>query len=196
MKRSLRRQVSNWAWISAVGAVGLVIAGLVSLNRPLPEYLVAESTIRPGERVGLEMFEVQRLDLGNLRGNYLTPHSAPERFFVTELILAGELIPTRSLSHVGSHNLTTLVLNPSLPVSQDIKAGSWVQIWRSVPSPDGFVSELLVARSQVLSIAEDDSLISEKESLAEVLVTPEQASILLQTIASDLEVYLLISSMD
>jgi hypothetical protein len=173
-----------------------VIAGVLALNRPLPEYLVAESALRPGEQVGLERFEVQRLDLGSLRGNYLTPQTAPERFFVTELILAGELIPTRRVSDLGSQNSTTLVLNPSLPVSQEIKPGSWVQIWRTVPSPEGFVSELLVARSQVLTISQDDSLISDKESLAEVLVTEEEASILLQTIASDLHVYLLLSTLD
>lgn len=196
MTRSLRRRVSNWALISAVGAVGLVIAGMLALNRPLPEYLVAKSALRPGEQVSLERFEVQRLDLGSLKGNYLTPQTAPERFFVTELILAGELIPTRRVSDLGFQNSTTLVLNPSLPVSQEIKPGSWVQIWRTVPSPEGFVSELLVARSQVLTISQDDSLISDNESLAEVLVTEEEASILLQTIASDLHVYLLLSSLD
>lgn len=194
MARSLRRRVSNWAVISAVGAVGLVIAGVLALNRPLPEYLVAASVLRPGERVGLERFEVHHLDLGSLKGNYLTPRNAPEKFFVTELVLAGELIPTRGVSEMGSQNLTPLVLNPSLPISHEINAGSWVEIWRTVPSPEGFVSELLVARSQVLLISEDDSLISDKASLVEVLITPEEASILLQTIASDLDLYLLLST--
>jgi hypothetical protein len=194
MDKILRKRVSKWTWLLAFGAAGLVIAGVVALNRPLPEYLVAKENILPGEQVTLEMFEVRRLSLGELSPRYLSPSDVPQNFALVEMALKGELVATRNLSRIKSENLTTIVVSPSLPVSQNVEPGSWVQVWRTVPSANGLISELIIARSQVVEISKSEQFIPEKSSLVELLLSREQAAVVLQTIASELNLYVLLDA--
>jgi len=193
MNKVLRKRISNLALIIVTIATGLVIAGVIALNRPLPEYLVAKAPLIPGEEIGIDNFEFQRLDLGIAGNLYLTSGSAPEIFYLNELVLEGELVPTRKILELRPEGYTTIVLSPAIPVSQKISAGSWVQIWRTIPTADSFLGELLVTRSQVVEVTEDSSLISDHGTLVEVLVSQEQAGLLLQSLSSDLNVYLLIA---
>jgi hypothetical protein len=193
MNKVLRKRISNVALIIVTIATGLVIAGAIALNRPLPEYLVAKAPLIPGEAIGLDNFELQHLDLGVASNLYLTSRNAPERFYLNELVMEGELVPTRKVLERSSEGYTTIVLNPAIPISQKISAGSWVQIWRTVPTADNFLGELLVTRSQVLAVTEDSSLISDHGTLVEVLVTQEQAGLLLQGLSSELDIYLLLA---
>jgi hypothetical protein len=192
MNKVLRKRISNVALIIVTIATGLVIAGAIALNRPLPEYLVAKATLIPGEAIGLENFELQHLDLGVASNLYLTSRNAPELFYLNELLLAGELVPTSKVLELSPEGHTTIVLNPAIPISQKISAGSWVQIWRTIPTADNFLGELLVTRSQVIAVTEDSSLISDHGTLVEVLVTQEQAGLLLQGLSSGLDIYLLL----
>jgi hypothetical protein len=107
--------------------------------------------------------------------------------------MEGELVPTRKVLERSSEGYTTIVLNPAIPISQKISAGSWVQIWRTVPTADNFLGELLVTRSRVIAVTEDSSLISDHGTFVEVLVTQEQAGLLLQGLSSDLDIYLLLA---
>ncbi|MEY4328069.1 MAG: hypothetical protein RIR71_739 [Actinomycetota bacterium] len=194
MSKVFRRRISSWTVLAMTAAICLVIAGVFALNRPLPEYLVAKANLLPGEHLDKESFQLQRLDLSNLGGSYLQPADFREDFVVSELILSGELIPKKSLSTKRLQDFTTLVLESSLPVSELVKPGSWVQIWRTASSSIGFSGELLIERCQVQSVIQDESFGSEKRAWVEVLVSQEQASILLGTIAAELDIYLLVAS--
>lgn len=193
MNKVLRKRISNLALIIVTVSTGLVIAGAIALNRPLPEYLVAKESLIPGEKIGTDNFELQRLDLGIAGNFYLTSGSAPEIFYLNELVMEGELVPTRKVLELRPEGYTTIVLSPTIPVSQKISPGSWVQIWRTIPTADNFLGELLVARSQVVEVTEDSSLMSDHGTLVEVLVSQEQAGLLLQSLSSDFDVYLLIA---
>ncbi len=193
MNKSLRKRISNLTLIVLLVATGLVAAGVITLSRPLPEYLVAKSVLIPGERIGIDDFELQGLDLGEASGLYLTSQDAPNSFYLDGVALEGELILKRAVKSYPARGFTTVVLKPSLPISQQISAGSWVQIWRTSSSAEGFVGELLVMRSQVVTVTEDSKFISEPGSLVEVMVTPQQAALILQTLAADLEIYLLVT---
>jgi hypothetical protein len=193
MNKVLRRRFSFLTLVILIVALSLVISGALALSRPLPEYLVAKEALIPGQRVTMENFELQGLNLGAAEGKYLSYGSAPETFYLSELTLKGELIPERNVRDKSTKGMTSVVLKPSLPVSQKVIEGSWVQIWRTAPSAQGFIGELLVARSQVLAVTEDQSFISEEGSRVEVLVSQQQAALLLQTLASEFDVYLLVS---
>lgn len=182
MSRTLQKRVSGWMVLTLVGAVGLVIVGAFALTKPLPEYLIAKGTVLPGEELRPEAFEPRRMDLGSLSGMYLKPDDLQEDLVVSEVILSGELIPKRMLvGGVQSH--TSIVLRPSLPVSSQIEPGSWVQIWRTVSTPDGFIGEQLIPFSQVISISDGGSLISDQSAEVEVSISQEQAGILLPAIS-------------
>ncbi len=193
MNKVLRRRFSYFTVVILTIALSLVIAGALALSRPLPEYLVAKEALIPGQRVSIENFELKNLNLGASEGTYLRFGSAPESFYLSELALEGELIPTRIVLDKLSNGMTTVVLQPSLPVSQKVTSGSWVQIWRTKPSSQGFMGELLVTRSQVLAVTKDQSFISAEGAMVEVIVSQQQAALLLETLASDFDVYLLVS---
>lgn len=193
MSRTLQKRVSGWMVLTLVGAVGLVIVGAFALTKPLPEYLIAKGTVLPGEELRPEAFEPRRMDLGSLSGMYLKPEDLQEDLVFSEVILSGELIPKRMLvGGVQSH--TSIVLRPSLPVSSQIEPGSWVQIWRTVSTPDGFIGEQLIPFSQVISISDDGSLISDQSAEVEVSISQEQAGILLPAISSENAIFLLLAN--
>ena len=193
MSRTLQKRVSGWMVLTLVGAVGLVIVGAYALTKPLPEYLIAKGTVLPGEELQPEAFEPRRMDLGSLSGMYLKPEDLQEDLVFSEVILSGELIPKRMLvGGVQSH--TSIVLRPSLPVSSQIEPGSWVQIWRTVSTPDGFIGEQLIPFSQVISISDDGSLISDQSAEVEVSISQEQAGILLPAISSENAIFLLLAN--
>jgi hypothetical protein len=193
MSRTLQKRVSGWMVLTLVGAVGLVIVGAFALTKPLPEYLIAKGTVLPGEELRSEAFEPRRVELGSLSGMYLKPEDLQEDLVFSEVILSGELIPKRMLvGGVQSH--TSIVLRPSLPVSSQIEPGSWVQIWRTVSTPDGFIGEQLIPFSQVISISDDGSLISDQSAEVEVSISQEQAGILLPAISSENAIFLLLAN--
>ncbi len=193
MNKVLRRRFSYLTMVILSIALSLLIAGALALSRPLPEYLVAKETLIPGQRVSMENFDLQSLNLGPSEGTYLRFGGAPDPFYVSEMVLEGELIPTRIVLNDLTKGRTTVVLHPSLPVSQKVIAGSWVQIWRTKPSAQGFIGELLVPRSQVLAVTKDQSFVSADASTVEVLVSQQQAALILETLASEFDVYLLVS---
>ncbi len=193
MNKTLRKRISSLTLVLLTVAVGMVVAGFITLNRPLPEYLVAKSTLIPGERLGIESFEVKSLDLGSVGDTYLKVQNAPASFYLDEMLMEGELVPNQKVLMAPSLGLTTIVLSPSIPVSQKVAAGTWVQIWRTSPGAQGYLGELLVTRSQVVEVIQDSSFISEPGSSVEVLVSQSQAALLLETLASELNVYVLVA---
>jgi hypothetical protein len=193
MNKILRKRISNLTLLLIVAATGLLIAGAVALNRPLPEYLVAKASLIPGEKIGIESFELQRLNLGIASNRYLSASNAPDSFYLSEMVMEGELVATRKVQHLGPEGFTTIVLNPSMPLSQKVSAGTWVQIWRTIPAVDNFLGELLVTRSQVVAVTQDDAIASDRGEFVEVLVSQQQSALLLQTISAEFDVYILVA---
>lgn len=194
MKKILRKRVSTWSLLSAFALIGLLTAGMFALSKPLPEYLVAKSNLAPGSWISPREFETRKLDLGEAGPRYLTLNSLGKGFYLNEFVAQGELVLLRHLTDSKTQGLTTLVVLPSLAVSPSIRPGSWVQIWRTVDGPSGFVSERLVERCQVVAILDDDSLVSDAGSHVEVSVSEQESALILQTISAEQNLYLLVTS--
>lgn len=194
MKKILRKRTSFWGVLTITVAVAMVAAGLLAMNKPLPEYLVAKAALTAGNELVLEDLEVNRLDLGPIGAKYLDLKNFKEGLVVNELVLEGELLPLRNLSAEYTNGLTTIVLSPKSPVSKDIEPGSWVQVWRTVPSPTGFTSELLVERTQVIHSTTKDSVIGDVENHIEVFVSQGEAALLMNSMTSDFDIFLLTTS--
>ena len=82
----------------------MAAAVLFGLNRPLPTYLVAASTLQPGAVLSESDFELVELDLGPISANYA--QAVPQGQTVVNLIRAGELVPTISLREYSPAGLT------------------------------------------------------------------------------------------
>jgi hypothetical protein len=193
MKKVLRKRISTWSLLTIVAAVGLVIAAALALNKPIPEYLVATVDLKPGQKISITQLAARSINLGEVGAEYLTLRDFDERYIATDLISRGELLPIRKLSTTQSPGRTTVVLMPALEISPSIAPGSWVQIWRTIESSEGFLSERLVDRSQVVSLVQGDSLVSSSVSQIEVDVSVEQSAIILQTMSAEQDIYVLVT---
>jgi multidrug efflux pump subunit AcrA (membrane-fusion protein) len=193
MKKVLRRRISTWSLLTIVAVAGLVIAAALALNKPLPEYLVAKVDFRPGEKISKAQLESLPINLGEAGSAYLNLRDFDEGYVVTDFVSKGELLPIRQLSMTQSPDWTTVVLEPSLEISPSIGPGSWVQIWRTIENSEGFLSERLVERSQVISMRQGESLVSSSVSQIEVKVSEEQSAIILQTLSAEQDIYVLVT---
>jgi Flp pilus assembly protein CpaB len=193
MKKVLRRRISTWSLLTIVAALGLVVAAALALNKPLPEYLVAKVDLQPGQKISTTQLEARAINLGEAGSAYLTLRDFDEGYVATDFVSKGELLLIRQLSMTQSTDWTTVVLEPSLEISPSIAPGSWVQIWRTIESSEGFLSERLVDRSQVVSIRQGDSLVSSSGSQIEVKVSEEQSAIILQTMSAEQDIYVLVT---
>jgi len=193
MKKVLRKRISTGSLLTIVAAVGLVISAVLALNKPLPEYLVAKVDLLPGHKISITQLEARPINLGETGSAYLTFRDFDEGYVATDFVSRGELLLVRKLSTTESPGWTTVVLIPSLEISPGIAPGSWVQIWRTIESPEGFLSERLVDRSQVVSLRQGDSLVSSSESQIEVKVSEEQSAIILQTMSAEQDIFVLVT---
>jgi hypothetical protein len=193
MKKILHKRISTWSLLSIVAAAGLIVAAALAFNKPTPEYLVARSDLHPGQKISITQLSARPINLGDAGAAYLTVSDFNEGYVVTDFVSRGELLPRRQLSLTQSPGRTTVVLTPSLEVSPSIEPGSWVQIWRTIESSEGFLSERLVDRSQVVSLRQGDSLVSSSESQIEVAVSEEQSAIILQTMSAEQDIFVLVT---
>jgi hypothetical protein len=193
MKKVLRKRISTWSLITIVAAAGLVTAAVFALNKPLPEYLVAKVDLQPGQKISITQLAARPINLGEAGSAYLSLRDFDGGYVTTDFISSGELLPLRQLSTTQSAGRTTVVLVPSLEISPSIEPGSWVQIWRTIESSEGFLSERLVDRSQVVSLRQGDSLVSSSETQIEVDVSEEQSAIILQTMSAEQDIYVLVT---
>ena len=193
MKKVLRKRISSWSLLSIVAAAGLIVAAALALNKPIPEYLVARSDLQPGQKISITQLSARPINLGETGSAYLTFSDFNKGYVATDFISRGELLPRRQLSLTQSPGMTTIVLTPSLEVSPSIEPGSWVQIWRTIESSEGFLSERLVDRSQVVSLRQGESLVSSSETQIEVSVSEEQSAIILQTMSAEQDIFVLVT---
>ena len=193
MKKVMHKRISSWSLLSIVAAAGLIVAAALALNKPIPEYLVARSDLQPGQKISITQLSARPINLGETGSAYLTFSDFNEGYVATDFISRGELLPRRQLSLTQSPRMTTIVLTPSLEVSPSIEPGSWVQIWRTIESSEGFLSERLVDRSQVVSLRQGESLVSSSESQIEVSVSEEQSAIILQTMSAEQDIFVLVT---
>jgi hypothetical protein len=193
MKRVLRKRVSTWSVISIAAVIGVSFAAAFGLNRPVPEFLIAKEDLEPGQKISISQLAARPISLGESEVAYWKLQEYEEGHVATDFIAKGELLPLRQLSLTHLSGMTTIVLLPALEISPSIVPGSWVQIWRTIEGPQGFLSERVVERSQVVSVIADGSLVSGNKSQVEVAVTEEQSGIIIQSMSAKQDIFVLVT---
>jgi len=98
----IRKSISPWTvaiFILSLAALAVIV---ITLNKPLPTYLVAKRALVPGEQLTAQDVDFLNLDLGPLESNYL--REIPADLAVRSAVPAGELIPVSRLGTQLSEN--------------------------------------------------------------------------------------------
>lgn len=185
----IRRRPRPWVFIAGFMAIAMAAAVLVGLNRPLPTYLVAASTLQPGSVLSESDFELVELDLGPIAANYA--QAVPQGQTVVNLIRAGELVPTISLREYSPAGLTSIRFMPASRPARETIVGSHVAVWQVVEVEEVPTSQLLVARSLVVAVDEAEGLFADNTPELELQLYAEQATLVMAALAADYPLFAL-----
>jgi hypothetical protein len=191
LAKVLRRKIPNWLWLLLFTSAGLAVMAYLSFNKPLPEYLVASSNLRPGQAIERASTSKIALDLGDLASLYLESSRASSGLEVTDFVGAGELIPLTKTRNVQVSLQTVIRLTPSIAVPSATTPGSWVAIWRVVENDDHFESQQLIGRAKVLEVLAPEGLFADQVAQVELMVDKEMAALIIETISAEFDIYLL-----
>lgn len=170
----------------AIASVGIAV---ISLNKPLPTYLVAKRDLVPGQSIQTTDLDMVELDLGSLAALYAK--EIPAGTALTSAVPKGELIPVSRFGRELAENQTAIRLVPSIKPSAAVVLGSFVSIWQVVEVEGLFQPEQLVARAEVASVEFGEGLFAEDVPEIEILLSKEQAMLLITALAADFDVFVL-----
>lgn len=185
----IRKRVSAWTLAILMLALVAAAAVVVTMNKPLPTYLVAKRDLIPGEQISDQNVEYFALDLGELNDTYLT--EIPIGQAVRSAIPAGELIPISRLGTLFAENQTAIRLLPATKPAASVMAGSLVSVWQVVEVEGIFEPQQLVANAEVAAIEYGEGLFSEEIPEIELLLGKEQAMLVITALAADFDVFVL-----
>ncbi len=191
MAKVFRRAVPRWFLLTLFFGVGLVGVGYFALNRPLPSYLIASSNLSAGQTVLISDFETAALELGEASKAYVTLENFEPGMQLIDSIPAGELLPKSRLTPQLDPNLTTLRVTPSLPVSLAVVPGSYVGVWQSFEIEGEITTLQLVERAKVTQVIAPDGLFANDTAEVELLLDVDSATLLMDAITAEYEIYLL-----
>ena len=168
----------------------LVLVAVAGLNRPLPTYLIAASNLAPGTQLRSESLVIGALDLGSIAQNYVTTDELEDSYLVLP-VAAGELIPKRALGQGLGQNQTSIRIVPNLKPASQIVAGARAAIWQVVEVEEAYESQLLVPSALVSDLVYGEGLFAGEIPEVELLITREQATLVLQALTKEAAIYLL-----
>lgn len=190
MAKRLRARPSNTVILIIGSFLILVLVAIAGLNRPLPSYLIAASNLAPGADLTPTQVRIESLDLGSIADKYVTA----EELSGAQLVLPvpeGELIPRRALGQALDSNQTSIRLVPKLQPASQITSGSTVAIWQVVEIEDGYESQLLVPSALVSQLHYGDGLFAGELPEVELLLTSDQALLVMQAITAESAIFIL-----
>ena len=189
MSMRIRKSISPWTvaiFILSLAALAVIV---ITLNKPLPTYLVAKRALVPGEQLTAQDVDFLNLDLGPLEGNYL--REIPADLAVRSAVPAGELIPVSRLGTQLSENQTAIRILPATKPASSVVAGTLVSVWQVVEVEGQFQPQQLVATAEVAAVQYGEGLFSEEIPEVELLVGREQAMLVITALAADFDVFVL-----
>ncbi len=189
MSMRIRKSISPWTvaiFILSLAALAVIV---ITLNKPLPTYLVAKRALVPGEQLTAQDVDFLNLDLGPLESNYL--REIPADLAVRSAVPAGELIPVSRLGTQLSENQTAIRILPATKPASSVVAGTLVSVWQVVEVEGQFQPQQLVATAEVAAVQYGEGLFSEEIPEVELLVGKEQAMLVITALAADFDVFVL-----
>ena len=185
----IRKSISPWTVAIFILSLAALVVIVITLNKPLPTYLVAKRALVPGEQLTAQDVDFLNLDLGPLESNYL--REIPADLAVRSAVPAGELIPVSRLGTQLSENQTAIRILPATKPASSVVAGTLVSGWQVVEVEGQFQPQQLVATAEVAAVQYGEGLFSEEIPEVELLVGREQAMLVITALAADFDVFVL-----
>lgn len=176
LSRSRRAFWGDVRFLVGIALVALSIAGvwlIVAAADDASPVLRAHRTITQGEVLSSDDFQAVEAGLGVLSDDYLAPEDLEPGQVAARTITEGELVPRAALTTAGRIRTTTVVIESSIGVPEDVQAGSVVEVWSAPPLDDGRafdVPRILVADAVVRDVLQPDGVLADTGTGLEVVI--------------------------
>lgn len=167
-----------WADARFLIGIALVVASVVgvwfvvsSAARTTP-VLQADRTIVQGEPLTSADFQVIEVGLGQLTDDYLAPQDLQSGQVAARTLSVGELVPVSAVGDADDDRTTTVVVDSTTGIPDDVTAGTVVELWHAPPLDDRSFDtpRILVADVIVAAVVESDGVLSAGRTTVEVVI--------------------------
>lgn len=135
--------------------------------------LQATHTIVRGEALTSDDFQVVEVGLGLLAADYLGPGDLKADQIATRTLAKGEIVPAAALTDAERSRSTTVVIDSSTGIPEDVQAGTVVELWHAPPIDDGRshdIPRILVPEAVVRDVLEPEGVLADSGTRLEVVI--------------------------
>ncbi|WP_350352636.1 SAF domain-containing protein [Microbacterium sp. A8/3-1] len=168
-----------WGDVRFLIGIALVIVSItgvwliVSASDDAAPVLQANRTITEGEALTSGDFQVVEVGLGALADDYLGPQDLQQGQVASRTLERGEIVPTSATTDAAESRSTTIVIESSTGIPEDVVSGAVVEVWHAPPLEDGRsydVPRILVAEVIVRDVLEDDTVLADASTRVEIVI--------------------------
>lgn len=174
-----RSRRAFWGDVRFLVGIALVIASItgvwliVSASDDAVPVLQANRTITEGEALSSGDFQVVEVGLGALADDYLGPQQLEPGQVAARTLEKGEIVPASPTAAATENRSTTIVVESSTGIPEDVTTGTVVEVWHAPPLDDGRsydVPRILVAEVTVRSVVEADGMLADEGTGIELVI--------------------------
>lgn len=185
------RRIPNWVMLVAGSLAVAVALAVAALSKPVPEYLVAATALKPGAPIQQQDLKRVALDLGEIAPTYLLADDLLPGVSVLRVVREGELISRADLTFEMDESQTSIRFIPKLKPADQVVPGAFVSVWQVLETDEGQQVQQLVARAEVLDLVYGEGLFAAEYPELELRVSWEQSALLLKAVTAESDIYVL-----
>jgi len=176
LSRPRRAFWGDLRFLIGIALVALSIAAvwvIVSASDDATPVLQAKHTIVQGEALTSDDFQVVEVHLGLLTADYRGPENLGAGRIASRTLAKGEIVPIAALTDAKRSRSTTIVIDTSTGIPEDVEAGTVVELWHAPPIDDGRSFEtprILIAEAIVRDVIEPEGVLAESGTRLEVVI--------------------------
>ena len=176
-------------WLISLLLVAISVAGVwlvIELNRTTETYLVAAADLASGSSLTQTSFRSESVGLYTLSDSYLKPSDLVQMSYLIHPLAEGELIPKSAVTTQVLDDHVNVVISTGLVISNELSAGSKVQLWTSPFLEYGKYGEpyILTLDSEIIEIRKPEGAFANQIPLVEIRIPVESLEAVLQAIAN------------
>lgn len=161
--------------VLSITAVWLIVTG----SDDAEPVLRADHTIVQGEAVTSDDFQVVEVGLGVSADDYLRPEELQPGVIAARTLRKGEIVPSAALIDAAQSRSTTIVIESSTGIPEEVQAGTVVEVWHAPPLDDGRshdVPRILVADVIVRDVLEPEGMLAASGTRLELVIDRSNAA--------------------
>ncbi|PVE96061.1 SAF domain-containing protein [Microbacterium sp. TPD7012] len=168
-----------WGDVRFLVGIALVVVSItgvwliVSAADDAAPVLQAGRTITEGEVLTSGDFQVVEIGLGALADEYLGPQDLQPGQVASRTLERGEIVPISATADAAESRSTTIVIESSTGIPDDVESGAVVEVWQAPRLEDGRsfdAPRILVAEASVREVLEDDTMLADAGTRVEIVI--------------------------